>query len=55
MQYEVNKGSKQHKNWYSHITKEGCEHKDITVLWNEGIQTDREVLNNYKQDKIYAY
>jgi hypothetical protein len=23
-----------------------CQHEDITVLWNEGVQTDREVLAN---------
>jgi hypothetical protein len=31
------------ENWYSHIP---TEHEDITVLWNQGIQTDREVLAN---------
>jgi hypothetical protein len=34
------------KNWYSHIPKPVTEHDDITVLWNQGIQTDREVLAN---------
>jgi hypothetical protein len=36
-----------------------CQHKDITVLWNQGAQTDREVLANRpdiiiknKKDKI---
>jgi hypothetical protein len=33
------------ENWYSHIPKLVCQH-DITVLWNQGIQTDREVLAN---------
>jgi hypothetical protein len=23
-----------------------CEHEDITVLWNQGVQTEREVLAN---------
>jgi hypothetical protein len=23
-----------------------CEHEDITVLWNQEVQTDREVLGN---------
>jgi hypothetical protein len=32
------------ENWYSHIPKPVCQHEDITVLWNQGIQTDREVL-----------
>jgi disulfide bond formation protein DsbB len=32
------------ENWHSHIPKPVCQHEDITVLWNQGIQTDREVL-----------
>jgi hypothetical protein len=31
---------------YSHIPKSVCGHEDITVLWNQGVQTDREVLAN---------
>jgi hypothetical protein len=34
------------ENWYSHMPKPVCQHEDITVLWNEGVQTDREVLAN---------
>jgi hypothetical protein len=34
------------ENWYSHISKSVCQHEDITVLWNQGVQTDREVLAN---------
>jgi hypothetical protein len=34
------------EHWYSHIPKPVTEHEDITVLWNQGIQTDREVLAN---------
>jgi hypothetical protein len=34
------------ENWYSHIPKPVCQHEDITVLWNQEIQTDREVLAN---------
>jgi hypothetical protein len=34
------------ENWYSHIPKPVTEHEDIIVLWNQGIQTDREVLTN---------
>jgi hypothetical protein len=34
------------ENMYSHIPKPVCQHKDITVLWNQGVQTDREVLAN---------
>jgi acyl transferase domain-containing protein len=32
------------ENWYAHISKPVCQHEDITVLWNQGVQTDREVL-----------
>jgi hypothetical protein len=34
------------ENWYSHIPKPVTEHEDITVLWNQWIQTEREVLAN---------
>jgi hypothetical protein len=34
------------ENWYSHTPKSVCQHEDITVLWNQGIQTDREFLSN---------
>jgi hypothetical protein len=34
------------ENWYFHMPKPVTEHEDITVLWNQGIQTDREVLAN---------
>jgi hypothetical protein len=34
------------ENWYSHIPRPVTEHEDVTVLWNQGIQTDREVLAN---------
>jgi hypothetical protein len=34
------------ENWYSHVPKPVCQHEDITVLWNQGVQTDREVLAN---------
>jgi hypothetical protein len=52
-------GSETTKNWYSHIPKLVCEHIDITVLWNQGVQTNRDVLENKpniiiknKKDKI---
>jgi hypothetical protein len=32
------------ENWYSHIPKSVYQHEDVTVLWNQGIQTDGEVL-----------
>jgi hypothetical protein len=28
-------------NWYSYVPKPICEHEDITVLWNQGAQTER--------------
>jgi hypothetical protein len=31
------------ENWYSHIPKPIFQHKDITELWNQGVQTDRGV------------
>jgi hypothetical protein len=34
------------ENWYSHIPKPVTEHEDVTVLWNQEIQTDRGVLAN---------
>jgi hypothetical protein len=37
--------SKQQKTG-THIPKAVCEHEDVTVLWNEGVQTGREVLGN---------
>jgi hypothetical protein len=47
------------ENWYSHIPKPVCQREDKTVLWNQGVQTDREVLANRpdiiikdKKDKI---
>jgi hypothetical protein len=32
------------ENWKSHIPKPVFQHEDITVLWNQGMWTDREVL-----------
>jgi hypothetical protein len=52
-------GTETTENWYSYIPKLVCQHEDITVLWNQGVQTDREVLANRpniiiknKKDKI---
>jgi Holliday junction resolvase len=39
-------GSEITEDWYSHIPKPVTEREDVTVLWNQGIQTDREVLAN---------
>jgi hypothetical protein len=48
------------ENCYSHITKSVCQNEDITVLWNQGVQTDSEVLANRpdiiiknKKDKVF--
>jgi hypothetical protein len=47
------------ENWYSHIPKSVCQHEDISEVWNQGIQSDRDVLANRpdiiikcKKDKI---
>jgi hypothetical protein len=52
-------GTETTENWYFHIPKPVCQHEDITVLWNQGVQTGREVLANRpdiiiknKKDKI---
>jgi hypothetical protein len=34
------------ENWYSHIPQPVCQHEDITLLQNQGLQTDREGLAN---------
>jgi hypothetical protein len=39
-------GTETAENWYSHVPKPVTEHENVTVLWNQGIQTDREVLAN---------
>jgi hypothetical protein len=53
-------GTETTENWYPHIPKAVCQNEDITVLWNQGVQTDREVLENRldiliksNKDKIY--
>jgi hypothetical protein len=58
-QYAKTSGIETTENWYSHIPKLICQHEDIKVLWNQGVQTDREVLANRpdiiiknKKDKI---
>jgi hypothetical protein len=54
-------GTETTENWNSYIglPKSVCEHEDITLIWNQGVQTDREVLANrpdtiikIKKDKI---
>jgi len=29
------------ENWYTHKPESVCEHEDITVLWNQEVQTER--------------
>jgi hypothetical protein len=46
-------GNETSENWYSHITKLVTEHEGMTV-WNQGVQTDREALEN-RPDIIVKY
>jgi hypothetical protein len=39
-------GTETAKNWYSDIPKSITENDDMTVLWNQGVQTHREGLAN---------
>jgi hypothetical protein len=39
-------GTETRENWYCHIPKPVCQHEDRTVLWNQGVKTDREVVAN---------
>jgi hypothetical protein len=34
------------EKWYSPIPKSVIEHDDLTLLWNQGVQTDSEFLAN---------
>jgi hypothetical protein len=40
--------------WYTctHTPKSVCENEDVTVLWNQGVHTDRKVTAN-RPDKIF--
>jgi hypothetical protein len=52
-----------HRNdkWYTHTPKPLCEHEEVTVLWEQGLHTDREVtanrpgimIKNKKKEKTY--
>jgi hypothetical protein len=48
MHYSICKklGIETAENWYSHIPKSVTVHEDITVLWNQRLQTEREILAN---------
>ena len=39
-------GSEMAGKWYTHMTKPVYEKEDITVLWNQGVHTIREVTTN---------
>ena len=32
--------------WYTHMPKPVCEEGDVTVLWNQAVHTDREIIAN---------
>jgi hypothetical protein len=34
------------ENWYCQVHKSVTELEDVTVIWNQGVQEDREVLAN---------
>jgi len=49
-------GTARAEKWYSHIPKTVCEHKDITVLWNRGAQTDScQYARHKKEETKFAY
>jgi hypothetical protein len=35
-----------HTNTHTHTSKPVYEHEDVTVLWNQGVRTEREVTAN---------
>jgi hypothetical protein len=39
-------GIKTTESWYCYIPKSVTGHEDMTVLWNQGVQTGREVVAN---------
>jgi hypothetical protein len=44
--------------WYTHTSKLVCEHEDMTVLWNQGVNTDRELFSNQQMHKhklLYSF
>jgi hypothetical protein len=47
MQYSICKklGTEATESWYSNVLKSPCE-RDITVLRNQGVRTDTEILAN---------
>jgi hypothetical protein len=45
IQYARNQALKQQEPG-TQLPKSACEHEDVTVLWDEGVQMDGEVLVN---------
>jgi len=39
-------GTETTDKWYTHITKPVYEEGDVTVLWNQAVNTDRKVTAN---------
>jgi hypothetical protein len=39
-------GNETADKWYTHMPKQVYEEGDVTVLWNQAVQTDREVTVN---------
>jgi hypothetical protein len=43
------------ENWHSHISKAVCEHEDISVVWDEGVQTDRQTDRFWPTGQTHAF
>ena len=39
-------GTESTDKWYTHMPKPVYEERDVTVLWNQAVHTDREVTTN---------
>jgi len=40
------------RHTHTHTHKTECEHEDVTVLWNQWVNTDREVTANRPDIRI---
>ena len=40
-------GTEMTDKWYTHMPKPVYEQEDVTVLWNQAVQTDKEVTANW--------
>ena len=45
-QYAKTLGTETADKWYTHMPKPVYEEGDVTVLWNQAVHTDREVIAN---------